>query len=111
MSKKIFTTKQKNIKYVDNLLHEGYNTDKIFVAKKEGDLLSIARRIGKYMKEKGFNLSEVARKTGLDYQSLYSSLYDKSRKRDLRTEELIPLCIFIGVDPREFAWEGDETER
>ena len=24
------------------------------------------------MKEKGFNLSEVARKTGLDYQSLYT---------------------------------------
>ena len=55
------------------------------------------------MKEKGIKLSEVARKTGLDYQSLYASLYDKKRERDLRTEELIPLCIFLNIDPRDFS--------
>lgn len=60
------------------------------------------------MKEKGFNLSEVARKTGLDYQSLYTSLYDDKRERDLRTEELIPLCIFIGVNPMDFAEDSTE---
>lgn len=60
------------------------------------------------MKEKGFNLSEVARKTGLDYQSLYTSLYDDKRERDLRTEELIPLCIFIGVNPMDFAEDSAE---
>ena len=65
--------------------------------------MKISRRIGVYMKDRGFNLSEVARKTGLDYQSLYASLYDEKRNRDLRTEELIPLCIFLNVDPREFA--------
>lgn len=67
--------------------------------------MGISRRIGNYMKNKGFNLSEVARKTGLDYQSLYTSLYDEKRDRDLRTEELIPLCIFLNIDPREFAEE------
>lgn len=65
--------------------------------------MRISRRIGIYMKEKGFNLSEVARRTGLDYQSLYASLYSKESERDLRTEELIPLCIFLNVDPRRFA--------
>ena len=65
--------------------------------------MMISRRIGAYMKDKGFNLSEVARKTGLDYQSLYVSLYDEKRERDLRTEELIPLCLFLNIDPREFA--------
>jgi len=55
------------------------------------------------MKEKGFNLSEVARRTGLDYRSLYASLYSKESERDLRAEELIPLCIFLNVDPRKFA--------
>lgn len=65
--------------------------------------MKISRRIGAYMKDRGFNLSEVARKTGLDYQSLYASLYDDKRDRDLRTEELIPLCIFLNVDPRDFA--------
>lgn len=67
--------------------------------------MRISRRIGAYMKDRGFNLSEVARKTGLDYQSLYISLYDEKRDRDLRTEELIPLCIFLNVDPRQFAEE------
>lgn len=55
------------------------------------------------MKQKGVNLSEVARRTGLDYQSLYASLYQKNGNRDLRAEELIPLCIFLEIDPREFA--------
>lgn len=55
------------------------------------------------MREKGYNLREVARKTGLDYQSLYASLYDDKRERDLRTEELVPLCIFLNIDPRDFA--------
>ena len=48
--------------------------------------MGISKRIGTYMKDKGFNLSEVARKTGLDYQSLYVSLYDEKRERVLRTE-------------------------
>lgn len=43
--------------------------------------------------------------TLIDYQSLYVSLYDDKRARDLRTEELIPLCIFLDIDPRDFAEE------
>lgn len=67
--------------------------------------MTISKKIGQYMKDRGFNLAEVARKTNLDYNSLYVSLYDDGRNRDLRTEELIPLCIFLNVDPREFAKE------
>ncbi len=69
--------------------------------------MKISRRIGIYMKDKGFNLSEVARKTKLDYQSLYASLYDEKRDRDLRAEELVPLCVFLNIDPREFAEEAE----
>lgn len=68
--------------------------------------MGIAKRIGRYMKDRGLNLMEVARKTGIDYQSLYVSLYDDKRARDLRTEELIPLCIFLDIDPRDFAEES-----
>ena len=71
--------------------------------------MGISKRIGTYMQDKGFNLSEVARKTGLDYQSLYVSLYDEKRERDLRTEELIPLCIFLNIDPRDFAEQYQEV--
>lgn len=67
-----------------------------------GDNMAISKQIGHYMKKKGFNLSEVARQTGLDYNSLYTSLYNENSHRDLRAEELIPLCIFLKIDPREF---------
>lgn len=71
--------------------------------------MGISRRIGIYMKDKGFNLSEIARKTGLNYQSLYVSLYDEKRERDLRAEELIPLCIFLDINPINFAEQEKET--
>lgn len=65
--------------------------------------MKVSKQIGIYMKQRGLNLSEVARRTGLDYHSLYTSLYQESSNRDLRAEELIPLCIFLEIDPREFA--------
>ena len=67
--------------------------------------MDISKKIGVYIKDRGLNLSEVSRKTGIDYQALYASLYNNDRKRDLRAKELIPLCIFLEVDPREFARE------
>ena len=65
--------------------------------------MTIAKKIGNYIKEKGINLSELSRQTGLNYQAIYMSLYSENRERDLRCEELIPICIFLDVDPREFA--------
>lgn len=54
------------------------------------------------MRARGYNLSEVSRKTGIEYKGLYTSLYDEKRNRDLRAEELIRLCEFLDIDPREF---------
>lgn len=71
----------------------------------------ISKRIGTYMKERGFNLSEVSRRTGVNYASLYSSLYDNDSERDLRAEELVPLCIFLNIDPRDFADNGVGGEK
>lgn len=64
---------------------------------------TISNKIGNYIKGKGYNLSEIARKTGLNYKNLYASLYDSRSNRDLRAQELITLCIFLDVDPRMFA--------
>lgn len=63
----------------------------------------ITENISRYIKSKGFNLSKVSRETGISYQSLYSSLYDGERNRSLRDDELVKLCIFLNVDPRDFA--------
>ena len=64
--------------------------------------MGISKAIGAYMRDKGYNLREVASKTGLNYQSLYASLYSEKSQRDLRAEEVIPLCAHLGIDPREF---------
>lgn len=63
----------------------------------------ITDNISQYVKRKGFNLSKISRETGISYRSLYSSLYDDERRRSLRDDELVKLCIFLNVDPREFA--------
>lgn len=69
--------------------------------------MSVSKRIGEYMRSKGYNLSEVAKLTGLNYQSLYRSLYSEDFERDLRAEELIPLCVLLNVDPRMFAPDSE----
>lgn len=73
--------------------------------------MSVSKRIGEYMRSKGYNLSEVAKLTGLNYQSLYRSLYSDDFERDLRAEELIPLCVLLNVDPRIFATSAEAFEK
>lgn len=68
--------------------------------------MTISKKIGKYVKEKGYNLSEVARQTGIDYNCLYNSMYGEGRERELRANELLPLCVFLNIDFRDFADNG-----
>lgn len=63
----------------------------------------ITENVSKYVKQKGINLSKMARDTGLSYSALYNSLMDTDRERDLRDYEFMGVCFFLGVDPREFA--------
>lgn len=58
--------------------------------------------MGKYIKEKGYNLSEISRKTKIPYMALYDSLMNDKRDRDLRVDEFLPLCKHLGIDPMEF---------
>lgn len=61
------------------------------------------KNLAEYVKKRGINLSKVARDTGIPYYSLYSSLMDSDRARDLRDYEFMGVCLFLGVDPRDFA--------
>lgn len=60
------------------------------------------RNLGEYIKKKGFNLSEISRKTKIPYMSLYDSLSNENRDRDLRAEEFLALCKHLELDPMEF---------
>lgn len=44
----------------------------------------ITQKIGKFLKDSDANLSELSRKTGIPYNLLYASVWDKNRERDLR---------------------------
>lgn len=61
------------------------------------------KNLSDYVKEKGINISKMARDTGIPYFALYSSLIDTARDRDLRDFEFMGICFFLGVDPRDFA--------
>lgn len=71
--------------------------------------MNMSKRIGTYMRSKGYNLKEVSKLTGLNYQLLYDSLYSP-KERELRANELIPLCVFLEIDPRMFADKEEVAE-
>lgn len=60
------------------------------------------KMVSEYIRQKGFNLSEIARKTKLPYMALYDSLMNDRRDRDLRVDEFLTLCNHMGVDPMVF---------
>ena len=55
------------------------------------------------IKKKSINISELARKTEIPYQLLYDSLFNKKKKRELRSSELLSVCTFLGINPMDFA--------
>lgn len=63
----------------------------------------ITKEIAKIVCEKGINLSNLSRKTNIPYSTLYSSLGDEKRNRDLRDIELIKVCKFLEIDPMDLA--------
>ena len=50
------------------------------------------KQISEYIRKKGFNLSEISRKTCVPYMALYDSLSNEKRDRDLRVDEFLALC-------------------
>lgn len=69
--------------------------------------LTVTRNIAKYVKDIGVNLSELSRKSGVAYGSLYASLGGEGRKRELKADELTDICFVLRINPMDFA---DEPE-
>ncbi len=65
------------------------------------------RKLGKYVRSKGFNLSEISRKTKIPYMALYDSLMNDKRDRDLRVGEFLALCSHLELNPMDFADKGE----
>ena len=71
--------------------------------------MTLEENISQYVKNKGIALSVMSRQTGIPYMSLYDSLMNDRKSRQLRGRELISVCIFLGVDPRDFAEQCQEV--
>lgn len=64
------------------------------------------KKISEYVRNKGINISKMSRETGIPYMTLYDSLMNDSRNRDLRVGEFFVICRFLGVKGEDFAEEG-----
>ena len=67
--------------------------------------MTLEESISKCIEDRGIALTVVSRRTGVSYMALYDSLRNKSKKREIKGKELVKLCKFLEVDPRDFAEE------
>lgn len=64
--------------------------------------MSVTRNIGKYINDSCINLSELARKAGVSYSSLYASIGKEDSEREFRASELVSICDVLGINPMDF---------
>lgn len=67
--------------------------------------MTVTKNIAQYIKDMDISLSELSRKTGVAYASLYASLGE--RGRELQADELTYICFALHINPMDFA-ENEE---
>lgn len=70
--------------------------------------MDITKNVAKYIKDIGVNLSELSRKTEIPYYSLYASLSEDGRGRELRAKELVSICFVLRINPMDFVDRKDK---
>lgn len=64
--------------------------------------------VRRYLKIRKVNLSKLSRETGIPYRTLYESVGDKSRKRELRVDEFLSICEVLELPVNTFEPNGEE---
>lgn len=65
--------------------------------------MTLEENIYRCIEERGVTLTVVSRRADVPYSALYNSLANKKSKRELKGKELVNVCKFLDIDPREFA--------
>lgn len=73
--------------------------------------MTVTKNIAKYVKDLGINLSDLSRKAGISYGSLYASLGERGRGRELQADELTDICSVLHINPMDFADKNITNER
>ena len=68
------------------------------------------RNLRNYVQKMGINLSKMSRETNIPYVSLYDSLQNSARERDLRAGEMLSICAYLHVNPLDFNKDPMEKE-
>lgn len=69
----------------------------------------VTNKLGEYVANKGINIKELSRATGIPYNAIYTSLRPDQRERDLRDIEFLAICRHLEVDPMRFAEDPDQV--
>ncbi len=72
--------------------------------------MTLEKWLSEIIKSRGISLSKMARLTNIPYAALYDSLMSKSRHREIKGQELVRVCGFLGVDPMDFAEQHQGVE-
>ena len=73
--------------------------------------MSVTKNISKYIKDKGINLFELSKESGVSYVTLHASLEDESGKRELRANELAAICLVLRINPMRFFKDSIEQNK
>lgn len=65
--------------------------------------MNVTKNLAEYVESVGINLSELSRKSGVEYSAVYASLGKSGRERELRADELTRICSVLKKNPMDFA--------
>lgn len=71
---------------------------------------NITCKVGEFLTESNVNLSELSRNTGIPYNLLYASVWNRKRTRELRANELMSICVALNANPMDFVDNKDDKE-
>lgn len=72
---------------------------------------AVTENVAKFVREKGINLTKLSKGTNIEYCAIYDSLGNSGRGRDLKDEEFVRICRFIGKNPMDFAESNELFKR
>ena len=65
------------------------------------------RHLSRYVKDRKVNLTQMSKALNIPYVSLYDSLANDARDRDLRVGEFFKICQYLKIPAETFADIGD----
>ena len=66
------------------------------------------RNLSKYVKDRRINLSQMSRAINIPYISLYDSLMNDARDRDLRVGEFFSICQYLKIPAETFSGDAKD---